>query len=144
VVRRFDADLPTKSKLRKDLSFVLKVNDIHAGEARRVEPELESSRYAFKLGKTRAAVLKVLPFEEKASRQRMDTVLSGRVDDLIEEYKGKAKELMTEGDQLDKEGKYDDAIKAFDRAQRDFPFPEVIRQASRRKSEILRKLLSPF
>lgn len=144
VVRRFDGELPAKTKLRKDLSFVAKVNDIQAGEARRVEPEIEASRYAFKLGKTRDAVLKVLPFGEKDSRQRMDTVLAKRVDDLIEEYRGKAKEALAEGDRLDKERKHDDAIKAFDKAQKEFPFPEVIRQASRRKSEILRKMVTPF
>ena len=144
VVRRFDGELPAKTKLRKDLSFVTKVNDIQAAEARRVEPEIEASRYAFKLGKTRDAVLKVLPFEEKDSRQRMDTVLAKRVDGLLQEYKGKAKEALAEGDRLDKERKHEEAIKAFDKAQKEFPFPDVIRQASRRKSEILRKMVTPF
>ena len=144
VVRRFDGELPAKTKLRKDLSYVTKVNDIQAAEARRVEPEIEASRYAFKLGKTRDAVLKVLPFEEKDSRQRMDTVLVKRVDEILREYRDKAKEALSEGDRLDKERKPEEAIKAFDKAQKEFPFPDVIRQASRRKSEILRRMVNPF
>ena len=136
--------MPSRSKLRRELSFVTKVNDIQAREARRVEPEIEASRYAFQLGKTRDAVLKVLPFEEKGSRLRMDKVLTERLDRLLEEYKRKAREAMAEGDRLDRDRKHEEAIKTFDRAQREFPFPEVIRQANRRKSEILRKMVTPF
>jgi hypothetical protein len=140
VVRRYDGELPTRSKLRRDLAGIWKVNEVHAREARRVEPQMETSRYAFRLGKPREAVQKMLPFDEKGSRKLMDAVLDKQVEDLIAEYRARAREALEEADRLDSSSKYEAAIKAFDGAARDFPFPEVIKTANKRKSEILRKL----
>jgi hypothetical protein len=140
VVRRYAGEIPVPSKLRKDLSGVWKVNELHAREAKRVEPQIETSRYAYRLGKIREAVQKMLPFEEKASRRLMDAVLDKQVDSLLGEYRSRAKEALADADGLDADSKYEAAIQAFDKAAQDYPFTEVIRTANKRKSEILRKL----
>jgi len=140
IVRRYDGELPLPSKLRRELSSVWKVNEVHAREAKRVEPQIETSRYAYRLGKIREAVQKVLPFEEKDSRRLMDAVLDKQVDSVLGEYRTRAKEALAEADGLDADSKYEAAIKAFDKTAQDFPFSDVIRTANRRKSEILRKL----
>jgi hypothetical protein len=140
VVRRYGGELPVPSKLRKDLSGVWKVNELHAREAKRVEPQIETSRYAYRLGKIREAVQKMLPFEEKGSRRLMDAVLDKQVESLLGEYRSRAKEALAEADDLEADSKYEAAIQAFDKAAQDYPFTEVIRTANKRKSEILRKL----
>jgi hypothetical protein len=140
VVRRYDRELPVPSRLKRDLANVWKVNEVHAREAKRVEPQIETSRYAYRLGKVREAVQKMLPFEEKDSRRLMDAVLDKQVKSLLDEYRARAKEALAEADDLDADSKYEAAIKAFDKAAQDFPFTDVIRTANKRKSEILRKL----
>ena len=139
-VLRYDRELPPRSKLKSDLTRVWKVNEIYAREARRVEAELSTSRYAYRLNNYREAVLKIKPFEGKDAQVRLDPVLKKRVNEVIQEYKAKANEAIGEADKLDREKKYAEAINAFDAVCKNFPFLDILQHANRRKGEILRKV----
>jgi hypothetical protein len=139
-VLRYDQELPPRPTVRTKLTRVWQVNEIYAKEARRVEAELSTSRYAYRLNNYREAVLKVKPFEGKEAQVRLDTVLKKRVNEVIQEYKGKANEAIRDADKLDREKKYTQAISAFDAVCKNFPFLDIMQQANKRKSEILRKL----
>jgi hypothetical protein len=139
VIKRYE-ELPTRTQLKKELSRITKVSELHAREARRIEPELDGSLYAFRLGKTRDAVLKVVPFETKESRQLVDQKLGKRIDEVIAEYRAKAGEALAAADELEAKKKYEEAIKAYDDVGRDFPFPDILKEANKRKSVTLRKL----
>jgi hypothetical protein len=135
-----DNALPRPSRLREELDRIWKVNKVFATKAREVEPLLEKSLYSFRAGEIRAAVLIVVPLEEKANQARMDPVLTERIRKMTADYRKRAEEGMTKGDQLDRERKYDLAIDAFDVVMRDFPFKDICQRAAKRKGEILRKV----
>ncbi len=139
-VESYRGKLPSRTKLKADLSRFWKVNKIYADEARRVEPEMEKSRYAAKLGNQRDAVLKVRSFEDPKAQNRMDPVLKKKVSELIQDYRAKARKATDEADKLDDARKYTQAIEAFDRIMTDFPFKDVLEHANKRKNECLRKL----
>lgn len=134
------APLPKLSQLKAEIDRLWKVNKVFATKAREVEPLLEKSLYSFRAGEVRAAVLLVVPMEEKAAQARMDPVLLDRLKKVIAEYRAKAEEAMRKADQLDKDKKHLEAIDAFDKVMKDFPFKDILQRAAKRKGEILRKV----
>ncbi|HVR73420.1 MAG TPA: hypothetical protein VMT52_03775 [Planctomycetota bacterium] len=139
VALSYSGELPTRSELRKHLDRFWKVNGVYAATRRKMDPELEKSRYAFKLGNMREAVLKVVPLEDEKQQNLMDPFLKKRVNELIQDYRAKSKDAIAAANKLDTAEKFDGAIKAFDAIMRDFPFRDVMLHAAKRKGEVLRK-----
>jgi hypothetical protein len=135
----YSGELPSRSELRKRLDRFWKVNEAYAAMRRKMEPELEKSRYAFKLGNTREAVLKVVPLEDEKQQNLMDPVLKKRVNEVIQDYRAKSKDAIAAANKLDTAEKYEKAISAFDAIIREFPFRDVMLHATKRKGEVLRK-----
>ncbi len=131
---------PTRTRLKDELTKVWKVNMIYAEEARKVEPEVEKSKYSSKLGNQRDAVTRVRGYEDAKSQTRMDPNLKKRVNELIQDYRAKAQKAIEEANKLDAAKKYQEAIQSFDKVMADFPFQDILQQANKRKNECLRKL----
>jgi len=140
VVIRHTAELPRLEALRKELVRVAKVNEVYAQNARRVEPALEKSRYAFQLKNQREAVMKIRDFESEKAQTHMDPVLKDRIKEVIKEYRTLAEVVTREAERLDQERKYLEAIDAYDKLMKDFPFSDIIRDSQKAKTELLRKL----
>ena len=139
-----EGSLPTKTRIKSELSRIWKVNQIYATSARRIEPLLEKSRYAAKVGNQREAVLQVRDLEDAKVQKTLDPVLQRKVNKLIIDYRTKAQKSISEGNDLDAQKKYEQAIKRFDEIIVSFPFQDIIQQANKRKSECLRKLTIGF
>lgn len=131
---------PAKSRLKTELLNVWKINKVFADEARKVEPEIEKSKYAAKLKNYRDAVLRIRDYAEAKAQTRMDPKLKKRLGELIAAYRADAQKAIEAGDKLDTAKKYEQAIKAYDKAMTDYPFPDVIQQANVKKNQCLRKL----
>ncbi len=139
VIRRLVDSLPRRTKLRgMILSFAVK-NATLARYARRAEKILERSRYAYELGKRRTAVQQVIPFERPAEQKKMDPVLLARANELISRYRKDAQRIVDRGNALDRQKDYVRALQVFEEVSRDYPFPDIIRVASQKRGEILRK-----
>jgi hypothetical protein len=140
VVKRYEGELPRKTRLHEELARIWKVNKIYAEEARRVDKLLSDSRRAHKLGVIREAVKLVIPLEGEKAQVRMDPVRKKEAQELIESYKEEAKRAIAEADKLDAQRKYFEAIAALDEVAKNYPFKDVIERTNKRRSEILRKL----
>jgi hypothetical protein len=139
VHRRFARDLPDRSELEKLLKGFVATSRAQAALARKVEKALEESGYAYELGRKRAAVQKVLPFEDPGERRKMDPVLLAEVEALTRKYRDAARAVLDEGDALDRAKKYAEALKVLEKVPLEFPFPDLVRSANQKRGEILRK-----
>ncbi len=149
VVERFDGELPKRTKLSSRLRHVAKANSYFAKKAFAIEKVLVEAQRVYLVGNTRAAVLRVRGLESEKARQGMDPVLQGWSAKTIETYRSKARKLLAEAEELEKEGdklradsslKYNKALKAFAKVAQDYPFKDVAEKANRRRADILRKM----
>jgi len=135
---------PTKSRAREELTRFWKVNGVYAEVARRVEADVEKSKYAAANGNQREATIKIRDHEPAKAQTHMDPVLKKRVNELIQDYRAKAQKAIEDGNKLDQAKKWPEAINAFDKVMTDFPFQDIQQQANKRKGECLRKMTVGF
>lgn len=139
VRKRVDGSLPSGARLRRMIASFVVRNEALARYARRTEKVLEQSRYAYRLGKKRTAIQKVLPLENPRERKKMDPVLLQRVTDVIKTYRDDVRKLLRKGNDLDDRKQYARALIALEKIAKDYPFPDVIRETNRKRGDILRK-----
>jgi len=144
VVLRYEDEIPTRTRMAKDLARVVAVNKLYADQARKVELAMERSRYAARLGNQREAVLCVRDLEAQPEQLKMDPLVKEELVRLIAGYRAAARKEMAAADKLETSRKYTEAIGAYDKVMEKFPFQDILQQSSKRKGEILRKMTYGF
>ncbi len=139
-VKRYEKKLPRPRQFREQVSRVAKVNKIHAANALKIEPILEKSLYTFSAGKRKQAVLAVVELQKPKRQRNMDELVKKQLIAVVEKYRGVATKEMDAADKLDRGGKYDQALIAYERVLQDFAFRDIRKRAAIRKGEIARKL----
>lgn len=139
VVHRYVDDLPPRSTLLAQLKKHEALNRQAANLARRVEKVLESSRYAFKVGDSRTAVVKLLPLLEPKTLRRCDPVTRANVRELEKTYRDASRKVFDRAADLEGDHKYAEAMTILEGVARDYPFVEVLRESNQRRGEIYRK-----
>lgn len=140
VVARHDGDLPTRTRLGRELRRIAIVNGHYAAAARQAEKAIHDSRYAAGLKRQRDAVRLILKYDDTRVQETLDSVTKEEIVGLIGEYKEAARKAMRSADVLEGNGKYEQAIKEYDAVMAAYPFTDILKFANRRKNEILRKM----
>lgn len=144
VLRHEEGRLPTALRFSKELTRIVKVNELYAVAARRAEKAINDSRYARSVGKQREAVLIIRPYEDEKLQKGLDPVALKAVEKLIGEYKSEAREAMKAADRLEAQRKFTEAIVAYDDVSKAYPFADIRKRASIRKGDIYRKMTLGF
>jgi len=144
VTRRFQEKAPSGEVFRRELRAIAVTIERQAAVARKVEKVIEGAEYAWVLGNTRDAVLALVPYDDPKVRRDFDPVLADRLGAVILRFKKEGAKAMAIGTSLESEQRYMEAVEAYQKAGRSFPFLEIKKDSARRAADAMRKAQRGF
>jgi hypothetical protein len=69
----------------------------------------------------------------------LDSALAERLDSVLDRYKSDAADAMAIGEALEAERRFLEAVKAYQKAAFEYPFPEILKTSAIRQGTAMRK-----